>query len=210
MEGPKRASSVASEVGRRMAQSFLSPRTLLSRMSVVDSPTRTATAYQDPNYLPFYFHLGRVVEPSRVFCVGLDLGLQVCCLLQGCRNPKGVFCVQPTPDGFYSPRIAMSNIRTTTSRRFPASIHIGGLNDDAVQNVRGEKFDLAMIVSPMPVDSMMDSIDFCWSVLKYDGLLVVDMLDDRKAGLIFSDFCRSRGLDSQSIKTRYGTGIAGR
>jgi hypothetical protein len=210
VEEASRISSMADEVSHRMAKSFLSPKTLLSKMSVVDSPSKTATVYQDPNYLPFYFHLGRVASPRSVLCVGLDLGLQIGCLLQGCGDPKGALCVQPSSGGFYSPRMALSNIRSTVGRRFPVSVHVGDVGDGALRVDLDKKFDMAMIVAPMPVDSMMNSMDLCWSALNYDGTLVVDLLEGSKAGLIFGDFCKARGLEFRVLKTRYGTGIAGR
>lgn len=210
MQGHSRVSSIADEVLLRMSKSFLSPKTLLSNMSVVDSPSKAATAYQDPNYLPFYFHIGRVASPRKVFCVGFDLGLQMGCLLQGCENPFGAFCVQPATDGFYAPRIALSNVRSTAGRHFPISIHVGKVTDDPVLKAIDGKFDMSMIVASMSVDSLMESIDICWSALSYEGLIVVDLLYERSNELIFCDFCKSKGLDFRVLKTRYGTGIAGR
>lgn len=210
MEGASRIDSVAAEVSSRMSRGFLSPSALLARMSVVDSPSKAATAYQDPNYLPFYFHLGRVVDPASVFCIGAEIGLQVGCLLEGCGNPRSATCLQPPSDSFFPSRLALSNIRSAAGRRFPVSLHSGDLNEFVARAVGGERFDLAMVVVPMPVDLMMDSMDLCWSVLVEDGLMVVDMLDEGRAGPVFADFCRARNLKSAVVKTRYGTGIAGR
>lgn len=210
MAGNNRVDSVADEVGSKMLRGFISPRALLSKMSVVDNANRTSTVYQDPNYLPFYFHLGRTLDPRSVFCLGVELGLQVGCLLEGCAAPQRAACLQPKSEGFYSPRIALSNIKSATNRRFPVSIHVGEVGDEQVSSLKSEKFDLAMIVVPMPVDSLMDSMEFCWSALREDGIMVVDMLDEKKTGLVFSDFCRARNLPHHILKTRYGTGIVGR
>lgn len=210
MQGHNRVSSIADEVLLRMSKSFLSPKTLLSKMSVVDSPSKAATAYQDSNYLPFYFHMGRVASPRKIFCVGFGLGLQLGCLLQGCEGASEAFCVQPASEGLYAPRIALSNIKSTAGRHFPISVHVGDVADEPVRAVLDGKFDMAIMVSPMPVDSMMDSIELCWSGLSYEGILVVDFLDERSNELIFRDFCKSKGLECRVLKTRYGTGIAGR
>lgn len=179
-------------------------------MSVVDDPTKMVTAYQDPNYLPFYFHLGRVLNPKRVLCVGADLGLQVACLLAGCSDPKSALCIQLPSERFYSPRMALSNIRSATNRYFPASVITAALDSEFLSGSLGKGFDLSMIVVPMSVDSMMDSMDVCWSSVGDEGVMVVDMLADRKSSAVFEDFCSSRNLASRIIKTRYGTGIVGR
>lgn len=89
-------------------------------------------------------------------------------------------------------------------------MHIGNIGDEEVSAVGSEKFDLSMIVVPLSVDSLMDSMEFCWSITRDNGLMVVDMLDDKKTGIVFSDFCRARNLSHRVLKTRYGTGIAGR
>lgn len=210
MEGPSRIESVAQEVSSRMSRAFVTPSALLSKMSVVDSSSKTTSAYQDPNYLPFYFHLGRVLNPKSVFCLGPEIGLQVGCLLEGSSNSVSATCVQPPSDSFYPARLALSNIRFATSRRFPVSLHIGDLSGEVASKVVGERFDLAMIAIRMTVDAAMDSMAFCWSLLGEDGVMVVDMLDEGKVGLVFEDFCRARNLDRAFVKTRYGTGIVGR
>lgn len=210
MDAPSLAESVADDVSSKMAKGFISPRTLLARMSVVDSPSRTATVYQDSNYLPFYFHLGRALAPKDVLCVGLETGIQLGCLLKGCPAPRSATCVQPSDGSFYSPRVALSNIRFATSKGFPVSVHVGSAGDAAMDGTRTKRFGLCMIVSHLPVDSLMDTMDFCWSVVGEGGLLVVDMLDEGRTGVVFSDFCRARSLPHRTLKTRYGTGIAGR
>lgn len=210
MEGSSRAAAVADQVATRMSQSFLSPKALLSKMSILDDPIRTSSVYHDPNYLPFYFHLGRVLKPRSIFCLGAELGLQVGCLLEGCQDPQRVVCLQPPSEDTYSSRIAVSNIKFVAGKHFPISLGIGTINDDAAAAIKGYRFDLAMIVVSMPVDDLMESMDFCWSLLGDDGLMVVDMLDDRNAGVVFEDFCKGRSIDHRTLKTRYGTGIASR
>lgn len=210
MDEPSRIDSVAEEVALKLSRGFLSPRTLLSRMSVIDQPSRTVTIYEDSNYLPFYFHLGRATNPRDIFCFGAEIGLQVGCLLKGCGDPRSAFCFQPPGRGPYSPRVAISNVKSATRKNFPISIHVGVAGEDAIPQAKRGCFDLSMIVVPLPVDSLMDSMDLCWSLLREEGTLVVDMLDEGKAGAIFFDFCRARGLRHRVLKTRYGTGIAGR
>jgi len=198
------------EVVARMGRSSMSPRALLSRMSIVDDPTRMVTAYQDPNYLPFYFHLGRVLNPRRVFCIGAELGLQVACLLAGCSSPESVSCLQFPSERFYSPRMALSNIKSATNRHFPVSVVIAPLDGEPVSGLIGGGFDLSMVVVSMSVDALMDSMDICWSSVGDEGVMVVDMLVDQNSSAVFDDFCKSRNLSSRVLKTRYGTGIVAR
>lgn len=191
-----------------MARQFVSPRTILSRMSLVDEAHRLAGAYQDPNYLPFYFHVGRVFEPRRIFCVGAEIGLQTACLIQGCSSPAAAVCIQPPSPSFYSPRVAVSNVRSCAGKSFPVSVRVCSLDDESVDEFRAQRFDACLVTVALPCDTMMDSLDLCWGLLSEGGILCVDRLDDPRRESVFRDFCRARNLEFRFFRTRYSAAIA--
>lgn len=199
---------IGSQVSDRMRKQLMSPRTLLGGMRLIDESSRSSSQYQDPNYLPFYFHVGRVVDPGAIICVGLDLGLQLSCLLKGCSSPKYAFCLQPPAEDFYSPRLALSNVRSIAGNRFPVEVHEGRPHDHRPQEAARSSADFALITRPMSGDDLMDAMDFCWGGLKSGGLMVVDYLSYGEGEEIFRDFCTGRSARHSIFQTRYSTGMA--
>ena len=198
----------ADEIESRLSKGTISSRTVLGRMSLVDQESSAGPSYQDPSYFPYYFHVGRVLNPARLLCVGLDLGLQAGCVLQGCESPELMSAIQPPPGHPYSPRIAVANIRKVTSRGFSISVHVGGLADPYFAGILPSYFDLAFVTSPLGADSMMDHMHQCWDGLKEGGFISVDRLSNVGAEDIFRDFCKSRSVPFRLFGTRYGCGIA--
>lgn len=198
----------AAEIESRLSRGVISSRTVLGRMSLVDEESAMGPSYQDPAYFPYYFHLGRVVGPARLLCVGLDLGLHAGCVLQGCDSPESMFAIQPLPSHPYSPRIAVSNVKKATSRNFSVSVHVGDMGDPSFPGVAASSFDLAFITSHLPPDPMMNYLHQCWDALREGGFISVDRLSQAVAGDVFRDFCRSRSVECRLFRTRYGSGIA--
>lgn len=193
----------------RLAGQGVSSRVALSGMRLVDDSSRLAGQYQDPNYFPFYYHMGRAFSPTRILCVGLNIGLHVSCLLKGCGGPESAVCVELQSDSFYSPRIAVSNIKSVAGRRFPVMVHVGDLLDARLESVcRG--MNMSLITLEMGSDSLMQCMDFCWESLSPGGVMCVDRLSHGVSRAVFDDFCRSKSTKSSVFATRYGTGIAER
>jgi len=187
---------------------MISSRTALSGMSIVGEESSMGPSHNDPAYFPYYFHLGRVLNPSRVLCVGFDLGLQAGCVLRGCESAEFMFAIQPAPAHPYSPRIAVSNVKKIMGKHFPLSVYIGGIGDESFPEAEIRSFDLAFIACFMPPDSMMDHLHFCWESLSEGGFLSLDRLSEASSSEIFRDFCKARSVDFRLFDTRYGSGIA--
>lgn len=181
---------------------------LLGNMRLLDESSRHTGQYQDPRYLPFYYHLGRVFGPRRLLFVGLDIGLQLACVLKGIPNPVSALCIQPASESFYSPRLAVSNAKAAAGRRFPVVVHVGGLRDSDLLLAAEGPFDAALIIADMSDDSLMDALEFCWGRLSEGGVLCVDRLSKKGSREVFDDFCRGKGADNSFFETRYGCGIA--
>lgn len=201
-------SSEFEELRRRLESQSVTPRVLLGDMRLLDESSRSSGQYQDPDYLPFYYHVARVFCPRKVFCLGLGLGLHVGCLLKGCSSPESAVCVQPPSDSFYSPRLALSNIRSAAGRRFPALAHEGRLDDPTLQRSVSGSFDLCMVTVEAPTDLLMEFMDFSWGRLRAGGLFLADRLVFGESEDVFDDFCKGRGADAMVFETRYRTGLA--
>jgi hypothetical protein len=140
--------------------------------------------------------------------LGFDLGLQAACLLKGCDAPESAHCVQPRSESFYSPRLAVSNVRAAAGRRFPLQVRVGEPDGDFLRSCEG--VDMAVVTQEMNSDALMECMGLCWGLLAPGGHLCVDRLCHRDSARVFRDFCKSRGCESSLFDTRYGSGIAAR
>ena len=205
---PPSFDSMQSEISDRMNKQLMTPRMLLGGMRLIDESSRMSVQYQDPNYLPFYFHVGRVFDPKKVVCVGLDLGLHISCLLKGCSSPSFALCIQPQSEEFYSSRLALSNIKSVAGRKFPVEIHIGRPHDQRPQSLVALGFDAAIVTNESSSDKLMEAMDFCWKGLRHGGVMAVDHLTHRENEEVFEDFCRGRSASHCVFRTRYKVGMA--
>jgi hypothetical protein len=194
------------DLDKKLNNQLISSRVLLDKLRLVDDISRKSGQYQDPLYLPFYFHIGKFVNPNSVLQVGLNLGLEMCCFLQGNKNPSYFLGFQNNDGNFYSERLAFSNIKDI-SKKIKLDFYHGSLldNDFLLKLIN---FDLIMITEKSNFDKIMEALDVCWNKLNLDGFLVVDYLDyDKKIKKIFLDFCKVKNREGFVYKTRYGAGI---
>lgn len=198
------------DLQRRLESSSMPAAALLGSMRVLDEASRHTGQYQDPRYLPFYYHFGRVFAPRRVFFVGLDIGLHLGCMLKGCPNPELAVCLQPVSESFYSPRIAISNARAAAGGRFPVSVHVGSIEEIGPSLHESQPFDAAAVTAEMQSDSLINAMELCWSRLSASGTMLVDRLSRRGSREVFEDFCKVKGASAAVFETRYGCGIVSR
>lgn len=184
------------------------PRVLLDKLRLLDENSRKTSQYQDPNYLPFYYHLSKFFSPRRVMGVGLDLGLPLCCFLAGCRSADGAVLFQRRDRNFYSPRIAMSNIKDIAPRGFVADYHYGLISDAELDAKMSPGFDMVLLTGTFGSDEVREMLEVCWGRMRLDGILVADRVNsDRKVGEVFRDFCKVQNRPCIVFDTRYGNGI---
>lgn len=201
-------SSKFDDLNVRLNAQYVPPAVLLGGMGLLDESSRLTGQYQDPRYLPFYYHICRVFSPRRILLIGLDIGLQLACMLKGCAEPERASCIQRPSESFYSPRLAISNAKAAAGRKFPIVVHVGNMNDrGAIESCSG-LFEAAAITAEMPSDSLMDALDFCWSRLSEGGFICVDRLSKEGSREVFDDFCKVKGAANCFFETRYGCGIA--
>ena len=170
---------------------------------MLDDASRRTGQYQDPRYLPFYYYLSKRVSPKSLLHVGLDLGLPSCCFLMGCESVERLVAFQMDKNAFYSPRIALSNIRDVR-RRLSVEYHHGRMIDREMESKMSGGFDMVLITSKMNDDELNETLDVCWNHLNLDGIMVADHAGTPKAGGLFSAFCKAKNRPVVKFDTRYG------
>lgn len=195
-----------------LAKQIISSKTLLSPFRVINESSRRTGAYQDSRYIPFYFYLGRLVEPKSMVQIGLGLGLSCSCFLKGCKTVEDLLAFQKNEE-FYSPRLAIKNVKDNYKNKF--EVYTSKFKDKIlidpvfVDDKLFENIDLAILDDQkMNYDQYRNWLTILWDRLNVDGLLVMDFINSNKsAGAAFKDFSKIANREPFVFKTRYGTGI---
>ena len=191
----------------KLNNSNLGSKVLLGRFKVIDEASRKTPAYVDERYIPFYYHLGTMLEPKSMAEIGFRLGLCSGCFLKGCKTVESFLAFQEQGEEFYSPRIGKSNIQDCYRNDF--DVHVGKILDNEwSQKFNEREWDLVLINEEVTYDRHMEYLDFVWPQISFDGLLVMDYISWHKpAKQAFYNFCKIKNREPISIKTRYGVGI---
>lgn len=208
MSAKEELENKATEIRFRISKAIMSPNVLTARMSIIDDFATVSSSYRDPNYLPFYYHCGRVLNPRRILCIGVESGVQLGSLLMGCERPEEVFCIHSVSSEFKSTRTALFNIKASAGKKMPVSIRSSDLKSGIEFDILTDNFCVAVIPIRLKWDSMMNSMDFAWSKLRDGGFLVVDRTDEEDVASIVADFLKSKSASYVFMETRYGSTIA--
>lgn len=194
------------ELNDKLKKQAIASKFLLDKLKLIDDNSRKSSQYQDPFYFPFYYHLGKYINPKSVLQIGLNLGLEFSCFIQSCKSVNNFLGFQSKTEDYYSNRLAFSNI-ASINKKIHLDFYYGNLYDkDFIKKVNN--IDFAIITEKNNFDYIKNSLDICWNNLVLDGYLLLDYLKyDKKIEQIFYDFCRSQNTEGYIFKTRYFVGI---
>lgn len=183
---------------------LLSTRSLLSKFRVIDERSRETSVYLDNTYFPFYYYLGKLTGPKKVFESDFGLGLHTAAFLSSDNQVEDVL-VHHHAAGYYSPRIGLNNLRLIYKKSLDFSD--SKITDrNFLDKLNSTKRDMLLLHHKMAYDKQRSFLDLLWDSLNFDGLLVLDHVfnENRQA---FLDFCKITGRDPIIVNTRYGVGI---
>ena len=161
--------------------------------------TTKTSAFIDPKYIPFYYHLNKYISPINFLEIGFSLGLLSGAFLRNNNSVKRFVGFQ-TYDIPISKRFATRNIRSVYDGEF--EIVIGNIDDTKLIY----SWDLIIIDKEFNYDDSRRLYDRLWDSLNEGGHIVFEnIFEDR--GITFNDFCKIHQKDPVIFKTRYGTAI---
>jgi hypothetical protein len=196
------------KVEGKLKNQLITSRVLLDRLRLIDETSRRSSQYQDPRHLPFYYYLGKSMEASSVLHVGLDLGLPLCCFLQGSPATERIMGFQRKDKAFYSPRLALSNLKDVKGKGLDFDFYHGGILDPDLHARLSRGFDLVILTERLNSDQLSETLDVCWNYLNMDGFLVLDHAKaEKNMGDVFSSFCKAKNRPLVLFDTRYGAGL---
>jgi hypothetical protein len=187
-----------------LRKQIVSSQALLSRFCLIEESSRLSTQYQDPTYFPFYYYLGKYIDPKNVLEIGFDLGLASGSLFKSCKVTENFLAFQQDEGGFYSPHLGYRNLRLNYNKSF--ACYYGQVEDLVFQEKLAEnKWQLVLFNVALPYDKYRVCLDLLWNHMDENGLLVLNKYSVLKEGI--TDFCKTKNRDSVIINTRYQTAI---
>lgn len=198
---------LAEAVGGKMARGLITPGILLSKCRLIDDASRLSSAYTDPMYVPFYYHLGTLVRPRAVVEIGFRLGLHSACFFRGCPTAENFLGFQQTSDSFYTDRLAKANVRDWYKKAM--TVYVGETTDEGFQTrFGGGAWDVVLVNEETTYDKHSEYLDLAWADMADEGILVSDYLTRHApAGQAFADFCKRRNREAAYLPTKYGVGM---
>jgi len=195
------------QIVAELNKGIVTPRILLDRLRVSDEVYRKSSEYQDSRYVPFFYHLGKFISPKNLFQLGVSLGFPICSLLQSCESVEKIFLFQPRSNQFFSPRLAISNIKDYFKGDLGYSY--GHFTDvEFTENFDKGNWDFAFVNVIATLDSYRNYLDLIWQQMPVGGILAVDYLSSyQESKEAFSIFCKIVNREPVVFDTRNGTGL---
>lgn len=185
----------------------VSPKIFMSRFRVISEASRQTSAYEDPRYIPFYYHLGKYVKPKNMMEIGFRLGLLTATFLKSCKETSYVLAFQPRIDEFYSFKLGETNVRD--SYKGELETYYGDFYDKELEKkIDKRKFDLVIINDETKYDMQLAYLESMWSKMNLGGFIVVEYYNFHKPSKDALDtFCKVKNREIIMFSTRYGAGI---
>lgn len=190
-----------------LRKAYVSPNILMHSFSFINEESRKTSAYVDPKYIPFYYHLSKYVKPKNLVEFGINLGLLSSVFIKGSKTVENYFGFQQADNSYYNSRLALSNIR----QNYKGSLNFfGGSITDVIfeKIINSRKWDLAFVNEELTYDIQRNHFDEAWKHLSLEGYLVADYVKFHPPSIrAFNDFCKTVNRDPVYISTRYGVGL---
>lgn len=183
-----------------LKKQLISGKILLDRLGFLDESSRKAPAYTDPNYAPFYYHLGKFVFPKTFLSFNFSLGLLESSFLQSCRTVEYFFGFRSKSSEYYSTRLGNFNL----GKKIKKDFYIGNFRDDEfIDTISSKKWDFVLVNEESSYDKCLEYLEFIWPHIPEYGIIVGENLDNHA----FLSFCESVNRNPFVFETRYRTGI---
>ena len=189
----------------KLSSSVINSSILLSKSKIFNSYFKETSEYKDNFYFPFYYHLGFQTNPKKVCQIGSKLGLIGACFLQSNKNVEDWIIMDEIEEAVNSSiNLIKSNIKTHSK------VNVDCINiNNSLKNI-DMFFDMCMLTDNFSEEKTKIYLEFLWSHLNKEGLLVIDYIQNGFMKDLFEEFCQIKNRIPVYFKTRYGIGIVTR
>lgn len=187
-------------INKLLRKQLVSGKILLDKLSFIDENSRKTAAYVDPNYTPFYYHLGKFIKPKSFLSFNFNLGLLESCFLKSCQTVDYFYGFHQETKDYYSKRMGIYNLKFKKDKK----VYIGDFRDNNFCSSVETSWDFILINDEKSYDRCLEYLEFVWPYLNENGVITVENTYKTDS---FKNFSESVNRESLIFNTRYGTGI---
>ena len=196
--------SLKKNIDKLLKKQLISGKIFLDKLGFIDENSRKTVAYTDPNYVPFYYYLGKFIKPISFLSLNFSLGLLESCFFKSCKSVEYFYGFHQKNKDYYSIRIGNKNLGFKKNKK----IYIGDFRDDNFNKDVENSWDLVLINEELSYDRYLEYLEFIWPYLNENGLIICENICYDSAGKnAFISFSESINRKPVIFHTRYGTGI---
>jgi hypothetical protein len=186
-------------LNEKLDRAGLATAAILARVRFYNDADRIAPDFSATNYLPFYYHLGQQLRPSRMLFAGLGDGYTASAFLAGCTTLEGFTAFQAVTPAFYG-NIGRQNVREYFKGRFE---FIYGDDSKLDELLARKGWDLVVFAAGASIPQLQKT----WENLETDALIAVDRLTADLHTSSLQEFADLHKRTPVLFKTRFGLGI---
>ena len=121
------------------------------------------SSLHNPNYFPFYYHLGKVVDAKSILDTDFYLGLKEVCFLKSCKSILKITGIVPNHEEYKDLGVKYAKDNIKNVRNIDVEIA------ESLSNIDGS-WDLIFCDNP---SFARNNIQKLWGLLCFEGLLVI-------------------------------------
>lgn len=148
---------------------------------------KISPVFKDPSHYPFYYHLGKVINPKIILQIGSEYGLIGRSFLSGCESVETYLVYCNGDVSFIEKNI--KNSKFTNMKDLP-------------------DIDLCLIINREMSKDFLQEFLLVWEYISVDGLLIVDYIfTSKQYEDVFLQACKFVNRKPIFFNTRYGAGL---
>jgi len=193
-------------IEKDISKGIITSKVLTSRFKFLNENDKKSIIYNDPFYIPFFYHLGKHINPTCFFEMGFDLSLISSCFLKSCKSVEYFLALQQKTKDSYNEKLAISNLKTNYKKDF--NYYCGNFFDQEFLDYFDKKdFDLIIVNAQGGYDDLFSAVEYAYMRLKNKGHLVFNNLSANKNKEIFLNIAIGYKKEYKVLGTKYSVGI---
>ena len=193
-------------IEKDISKGIITSKVLTSRFKFLNENDKKSIIYNDPFYIPFFYHLGKHINPTCFFEMGFDLSLISSCFLKSCKSVEYFLAFQQKTQDAYNEKLAISNLKTNYKKDL--NYYCGNFFDQEFLDYFDKKdFDLIIVNSQGSYDELFSAVEYAYMRLKNKGHLVFNNLNTNKNKEIFLNIAIGYKKEYKVLGTKYSVGI---